>query len=79
MILCPCLWADRAILEVSAKIEHPAVAVGMQRKQVKPLHAAYGTTAKVGTEYRKAPLTAVANFPRFLAPEMVPSRIRIWR
>ena len=33
VILCPCLWADRVILLVeSAKIEYPAVAVGMQRE-----------------------------------------------
>ena len=36
--------ADRVILVESAKIKYPAVAVGMQREQVKPLHAAYWTT-----------------------------------
>ena len=54
MTLCPCLWADRAILVVSAKIEYPAVAVGMQREQVKPLHAAYGTTVWGETQYHTA-------------------------
>ena len=42
MILCNCLWADRAILVLSAKTEYPAVAVGVQREQVKPLHAPMG-------------------------------------
>ena len=33
MILCPCLWANRAILTVSTKTGYPAVAVGMQRNR----------------------------------------------
>ena len=52
MILHPCLWADSVFLVESAKIEYPAVAVGMQREQVKPLHAAYGTTVQGETEYQ---------------------------
>ena len=47
MMLCPCLWANRAILIVSAKTGYPAVAVGMQREQVKPLHASIGQLYRV--------------------------------
>ena len=47
MVHSPCLWADCAISVVSAKTEYPAVAVGMQREQVKPLHAPMGQLYRV--------------------------------
>ena len=51
VILCPCMRANRDIPVKLTKVEYPAVTPGMQREQVKPLHAAYVRKGEGETEY----------------------------
>ena len=45
------MWANRVIPVKLSTVGYPAVTSGMQREQVKPLHAAYVTTGIGETDY----------------------------